>query len=141
MQVKEAQQKRLEVELHKIVKQKDMEIYRLQGDCERLQHELKEMSRRGLSGGARGVFVAERTRLAREVHELRSVKRHLEEQLARSHLLEKQRSTQLHIVKEEQEATLTSVKSGYEETIKGLVSQSFFQVPFVVALFILLRTL
>ena len=116
----------METELHKIVKQKDMEIHRLQGDLDRLQNEMQDLNKKGLSGGARAIFVAERTRLAREVHELRTAKRTAEDHMAQAILAEKQSRVQLRKWKNEQSEMLDSVKAGYEETIKALVSFLLF---------------
>ncbi len=93
---KEALNKKSETDIVKVAKQKDLEIDRIQGDLHRCQEELTEMIKRGLSGSARGTFVAERGKLTREVTELRSAKQQLEDTLAVIRESDRRRREELH---------------------------------------------
>ena len=53
---KEALNRKFDLEMQKVVKQKDAELLRTQNDLRKSQDELQEVTKRGLSGAARGAF-------------------------------------------------------------------------------------
>ena len=102
---REALLRKCDVDLQKVARQKEMEIKKLQGDLRKCQDELRDVTRRGLSGSAREAFEAERGRMRQEVQELRSSRRMLEEQVQ---CLQQSNRQQAHLLRtlEEKNKTL-----------------------------------
>ena len=122
---KEALLRKNELDLQKVTKHRDFEVGKLQSDLRKCQDELREsrdVSKRGLSGMARGSFEAERTRMLRELQEARKAKKTMEDTLHAMQEKERQKSFEMRKLEDEKNSLLARQKKEYDVEIRKLVS-------------------
>lgn len=119
---KEALLRKNEFDLQKVAKQHELELAKLQNDLRRSQDELRDVTKRGLSGTARGTFETERLRMLREVQELRKTKKTLEDSVQELQDCEKHKSFELRKLEDDKNSLLAKQKKEYDVEIRKLVS-------------------
>ncbi len=119
---KEALNRKYDLDLQKVTKQKDAELQKMQGDLRKSQDELNQVTKRGLSGAARGAFEAERSKLLQEVKELRSGKRQLEDTLRTVSAADKQKAHELRRLQEGIKSDISKARKEADIEIRRLVS-------------------
>ena len=128
--LKESLGRKYELDLQKVVRQKDAELSKLRTDLRKCQDELEEtreqvtcLNKCGLSGmSARGAFENERQRLLSDIQELRTARRHLENELKMMTEAEKQRSHELQQLRGQQKVEMAKIRKEADTEVKRLVS-------------------
>lgn len=114
---------RHEAEIVKAIKQKDLEIKRLQRDLLKCQDELKEeIAKRGLSTSARSAFELERAKLLQEIKELTGAKKQLEDALRAASDSEKQKNLEIRQLQENCRLEVAKVEKEAGIEVRKLVS-------------------
>ena len=128
--LKESLGRKYELDLQKVVRQKDAELAKLRADLRKCQDELEQtreqvtcLNKCGLSGtSARAAFESERQKLLGDIQELRSARRHLENELRTATEAEKQRGSELQQVRGQLKAEVAKIQKEADAEVKRLVS-------------------
>ena len=128
--LKDSLNRKFDIDLQKVVRQKDAELNKLRADLRKCQDELEQtrenptnLNKRGLSGSsARAAFDCERQKLLNETQELRTAKRHLEMELKTITEADKQKSQELLQLRDHTKTEVVKAQKDADVEIKRLVS-------------------